>query len=194
MRLYFIRHGQTEANFNKTHSGWGDVMLTEVGKEQARNIGRVLEKIPFDKIYSSDLSRARDTKELVLPGKEFELCPTIREINVGFLARRPVDDCIAEYGEDYLKNKKEVNYKPYGGESYEEFCTRIREFLDMIEKSPYERVAAFCHGGFIYCMLDIITGIFNNRKAIACDNCGVTVIENNGDGWRLITWNYTGEI
>ena len=143
--LYLIRHGQTEANFNKTHSGWGDVMLTEMGKEQARRIGRVLEKISFDKIYSSDLSRARDTKELALPGVECDLCPLIREINVGSLAKRPIADCIAEYGDEYIQNKKDFNFKPYGGEDHVEFCTRIGEFLAMLERSPYDKVAAFCH-------------------------------------------------
>ena len=194
MRLYLIRHGETEANFNKTHSGWGDVMLTEVGKEQARNIGCVLKKIPFDKIYSSDLTRAKDTRKLALPDAEAELCPTIREINVGVLARRPVSECEAEFGEAYINNKKGYNYTPYGGESYEEFSARVRSFLDMVAQSPYEKVAAFCHGGFIYCILEVITGCRNNKRLFACDNCGVTVIEYNGDSWKLIIWNYTGEL
>lgn len=194
MKLYLIRHGQTEANFHKTHSGWGDVMLTVTGKEQARRIGRVLEKILFDKIYASDLSRARDTKELALPDAEYELCPMIREINVGTLAGRPVADCVAEYGDEYIQNKKAVNYKPYGGESYEEFRSRVRSFLEMMENSPYEKVAAFCHGGFIHTALDVVMGKFNDRSTLVCGNCGVTVFEYDGKGWKLITWNYTGEL
>ena len=194
MKLYLIRHGQTEANFNKTHSGWGDVMLTETGKEQARKIGRVLERMTFDKIYASYLSLARDTKDLALPNAEYELCPMIREINVGSLARRPVIDCVAEYGDDYIQNRKSINYKPYGGESYEEFSSRVRSFLEIMEKSPYEKVAAFCHGGFIQTALDLVMRRFNDRSTLVCDNCGVTVIEYDGNNWKLITWNYTGEL
>lgn len=194
MKLYLIRHGETEANFNATHSGWGDVKLTLRGEAQARRVGKVLEGVHFDKIYSSDLLRARRTRELALPDADAELCTLIREVNVGRLSKRPVADCIAEWGDEYLKNKKAFNFKPYGGESYEEFCGRIREFLSMTENSPYEKVAAFCHGGFIHKTLDVITGVRNESALFACDNCGVTVLEYNGERWRVITWNYTGEL
>ena len=194
MKLYLVRHGQTEANLNRTHSGWGDVCLTEKGREQARRIGKTLEKIDFDKIYTSDLSRAVETGRLALPDREAELCKTVREINVGNLARRPIADCEAEYGEEYIHNRKTHNYKPYGGESYEEFRSRVRSFLEMMENSPYEKVAAFCHGGFIHTALDVVMGKFNDRSTLVCGNCGVTVFEYDGKGWKLITWNYTGEL
>ena len=61
MKLYLIRHGQTEANFHKTHSGWGDVMLTVTGKEQARRIGRVLKKYPSIK-YTQVTSHVREIR------------------------------------------------------------------------------------------------------------------------------------
>ena len=194
MKLYLVRHGQTEANLNRTHSGWGDVCLTEKGREQARRIGKILEKIDFDKIYTSDLSRAVETGRLALPDREAELCKTVREINVGNLARRPIADCEAEYGEEYIQNRKTHNYKPYGGEDYAEFGKRIREFLSMVESSPYEKILVFCHGGFIQHSLDAITGTYNNRAVFTSDNCGVTVYEYDGNAWKLITWNYTGEL
>jgi broad specificity phosphatase PhoE len=194
MRLYLIRHGQTEANFNKTHSGWGDVKLTETGRDQAERTGSIIKDISFDKVYCSDLSRAMDTRKIALPDGDAELCPLIREVNVGSLARRPVVDCIAEYGDEYIQNKKNFNFKPYGGENYDEFCARIREFLSMLEKLNYEKVAAFCHGGFIHHTLDVVTGIRNDKSFFACDNCGVTVLEYNGERWRVSIWNYTGEL
>ena len=36
MRLYMVRHGQSVANFNKQHVGWGQVPLTEKGEDDAR--------------------------------------------------------------------------------------------------------------------------------------------------------------
>ena len=194
MKLYLIRHGQSEANFNKAHSGWGDVGLTAEGRAQAEKIGAVLQNIPFDKVYSSDLLRARQTLEIALPNAEAELCPLMREINVGFLARRLVNDCIAEFGDEYIKNKKNFNYKVYGGENRDEFCERIREFLNILEDMPYERVAAFCHGGVIHHVLDVIMDVTNDKSFFANDNCGITVLEYNRSGWRVVTWNYTGEL
>ena len=194
MLLYFIRHGETEANSSKTHAGWDDTMLTEKGKEQARKVGKALKDISFDKIYSSDLSRAKDTKELALPGADAEICPIIREINVGSLAKRLVVDCVAEYGETYVENKKRLNFKPYGGESYEEFRARAMDFLDMMEKRPHEKVAVFCHGGIVQAVFDIVFGVFADRASLICENCSVSVFEYNGERWKLKTWNYTGEL
>lgn len=194
MKLYLIRHGQSEANFNKSHSGWGSIGLTEEGIYQAEKIGVILKSIPFDKVYSSDLLRARQTQKIALPDADAELCSLIREINVGSLAQRLVTDCVAEFGDEYIRNKKNFNYKAYGGESRDEFCHRIQEFLTMLESMPYEKVAAFCHGGVIHHALDVITGFTNNKSFFANDNCGITVLEYNRSGWRVVTWNYTGEL
>ena len=111
MKLYLIRHGQSEANFNKSHSGWGSIGLTEEGIYQAEKIGAILKSIPFDKVYSSDLLRARQTQKIALPDADAELCSLIREINVGSLAQRLVTDCVAEFGDEYIRNKKNFNYK-----------------------------------------------------------------------------------
>jgi broad specificity phosphatase PhoE len=194
MKLYLIRHGQSEANFNKAHSGWGAIGLTAEGRAQAEKIRGIFQNITFDKVYSSDLLRARQTLDIALPNAEAELCPLIREINVGFLAKRPVADCIAEFGDEYIKNKKNFNYKAYDGENRDEFCARIQKFLTMLEVTPYEKVAAFCHGGVIHHVLDVIMGTTIDKSFFANDNCGITVLEYNRNGWRVVTWNYTGEL
>ena len=194
MRLYFIRHGQTEANFTRSHSGWNDVTLTETGREQARRVGDIIKAIGPDKVYCSDLRRTRDTREIAYPEMEAELCPIIREISVGHLAGRAVADCIAEYGDDYVHNRKIADYRPYGGENREDLLSRCRSFLELVEKTNYERIVAFSHGGFILQTLDTVTGVNNDKSIFGCDNCGVFVFENTGSGWRMVTWNYTGEL
>ncbi len=66
MRLYIIRHGQTEWNSSYRLQGWTDVPLNENGRDLARKTGGGLtrEGIYFDRIYTSPLSRARETAEL----------------------------------------------------------------------------------------------------------------------------------
>ena len=58
MKLYMVRHGQSVANLNKQHVGWGQVLLTEKGEDDARGAGEILKNYSFDKVYSSDLLRA----------------------------------------------------------------------------------------------------------------------------------------
>jgi probable phosphoglycerate mutase len=60
-RLYIVRHGQTESSARKAYSGRLDVALTQTGREQARLAGELLAGAGIDAIFSSPLSRARDT-------------------------------------------------------------------------------------------------------------------------------------
>ena len=89
MLVYLIRHGESQSNLDKIWSGWNDVPLTEKGKLDAKKAGEYLDGIKFDKIYSSDLSRAKNTAEIAIPGCEYEQTPLLREINVGEIVGKP---------------------------------------------------------------------------------------------------------
>ena len=73
MRVYVIRHGESESNASKKWTGWMDVELTEKGKKDAEKAREVLKNIKFDKVYSSDLKRALDTMKIVLPEALFNM-------------------------------------------------------------------------------------------------------------------------
>lgn len=68
-KLYFVRHGETVWNMENKICGATDSPLTERGREQARETGRLLRskiddgEIAIDEILTSPLSRARDTAE-----------------------------------------------------------------------------------------------------------------------------------
>ena len=62
MKLFLVRHGQTVSNVAGVYAGQTDVILTDAGRAQAMKIRPILEKFQFDKVYSSDLSRAIDTQ------------------------------------------------------------------------------------------------------------------------------------
>ena len=83
MKLFLVRHGQTTANVDKIYAGQTDVMLTEAGREQAMAIRPILENFQFDKVYTSDLTRAMDTQALALPFEDPIRTPLLREIDVG---------------------------------------------------------------------------------------------------------------
>lgn len=90
MRVYIIRHGESETNRLNCWTGWLDVDLTEKGTEDARKAGKLLEGVEFDKLYASDLIRAKQTLETALPGYEYETSPALREVNVGAIAGKPL--------------------------------------------------------------------------------------------------------
>ncbi len=63
--LYLVRHGQTESSKRLAYSGRSDVALTAEGREQAREAAAKLAGSGVDGIFSSPLSRARDTAQAI---------------------------------------------------------------------------------------------------------------------------------
>ena len=63
--LYLVRHGQTASSARLAYSGRSDVALTPAGREQARRAAEQLAGAGIDAIFSSPLSRARDTAQAI---------------------------------------------------------------------------------------------------------------------------------
>lgn len=72
MRIYIIRHGETEWNKLGRLQGRTDIPLNETGRELARRVGYALRDIPFSRAISSPLSRAVETARLVLEGQKIK--------------------------------------------------------------------------------------------------------------------------
>lgn len=185
MKLFLIRHGHTVTNLEKRWTGHSDVALTEQGRREAESIRPVLEQIPFDKVYSSDLSRAVITQQLALPGYEAEQTELLREFDVGTLAGKLFSDIPVE---------QRKTYDHYGGETTEDVCGRVRQFLKGLEDKPWEYVAAFAHNGVLGCALRVILNADIPGKVIPSGNCAIHVFEFDGKIWRLLAWNYMGNI
>ena len=184
MKVYIIRHGESKNNKDGLWTGWFDAPLTEKGIEDAARAGELLSRIKFDRIYSSDLMRAMRTAEIAIPGCKYETSELIREISVGSLAGKPLDFLSAEQKKVYLKE----GYPDFGGESRIEFRERIVTFMKMLEALDCDNVAAFCHGGVLRQLLDIVMGYAVPRDKMVCKNCVVGVFEVNDSTWRLYSW------
>lgn len=72
MRIYIIRHGETEWNKLGRLQGRTDIPLNETGRELTRRVGYALRDIPFSRVISSPLGRAVETARLVLEGQKME--------------------------------------------------------------------------------------------------------------------------
>ncbi len=188
LRLYMIRHGQSTTNLTQCHAGWAQVPLTARGEEDARRAGKKLEGIIFDQVYSSDLLRAKQTQQIALPDAEVEETWLLRECGVGILEEKSLKECFEQYGDAYRQHRRDFNYAPYGGENKEQLNNRVREFCRMVEQRE-GTVAAFCHEGVIRAMLDLVTGVEQDRSAIMMNNGSVTIFEYREGKWKLVTWN-----
>ena len=72
-KLVLVRHGQSLWNLEDRFTGWVDVPLTEKGREEARRAGELLQEIRFAVAYTSVLTRAQETLEIILSVLHFVL-------------------------------------------------------------------------------------------------------------------------
>jgi broad specificity phosphatase PhoE len=184
MKVYVIRHGESQYNKDGLYTGWTNVPLTEKGKEDAKRVGALLSGVKFDKIYTSDLMRAMNTAEIAIPGCVYETNEKFREINVGNMAGRLISESTAEKKSLYAN----VGYSSECGESRAEFAESVKKARKELESLDYERIAIFCHGGWLRTFLDAVMECFTSRSKIICNNCAMAVFEYNGSIWRLNSW------
>lgn len=189
MKVYFIRHGESVANQKGVMAGQTDMKLTDNGRDQAKAVGAKLRKIPFDAVYSSDLSRAWETCELALGKVPYVKDARLREIDVGELVGLTAEECTKRYGKEHFDGRKRLDFSLYGGENREEFLSRIRSFLAELEGQSYENVAVFSHAGLILSLLEVIWGFAVSGRRIRRPNCMVAVLEYSEGVWRLFGWN-----
>ena len=97
--IHFIRHGQSTWNAEIRIQGTSDPDLSELGQSQARAL---VGKLPaFDRHFSSDLKRTRQTIELILEGKtdSVEYRSSLREIHLGPWEGMLLSDATEQYPE-----------------------------------------------------------------------------------------------
>jgi broad specificity phosphatase PhoE len=124
LRLHFVRHGESAANAEAWLAGHGDAPLTERGLAQAIALREVLRGHSFDRVVSSDLSRARRTAEAIIEGRGLTLIthPVLRERSCGAWERRGVLELEACGDLDLLQ---QFDGRPPGGESLRDVAKRV---------------------------------------------------------------------
>lgn len=188
MKLYVVRHGESEANAGGFFAGWADVDLTSKGEQDAREAGELLRHVTFDRVYSSDTYRAVRTCRLALPETEPEKTPLVREYNVGSLTGKK----ISEVCEDPVaqSHRNALNFAPYGGEDTAMAWKRIKEFAALLEQRGDQTVALFGHAETIRLLANCLLGLDPDCRVVEAKNGAITVFEHNGVRWKLDVVNY----
>lgn len=193
MKLFMVRHGQTTGNVAGLIYGQVDYPLTQKGRDQAAAIRPVLEKFKFDRVYSSDLSRAIETQQIAVPGVEGIRTTLLREFDVGKLTNVLYSEAEEKYAQQ-LEDARTNGYDWFGGEGYDDILGRMRKFLELLEADPCENVVAFTHNGMLGFMLQLVLGVQFSRTAVKSANCAIQVFEFDGRQWKLLAWNYMSDI
>ena len=144
LRIYLARHGQTDWNAEGRLQGITDTDLNETGRGQARALAERLDGIELDAIYSSALSRSRETAEIVAAGRPVENLAGLNEQAVGVFEGK----LVAEVRDDFLRRYSDPEDSLDGGESETQHQARVGEALDAILAAhPAGRILIVGHGG-----------------------------------------------
>lgn len=149
--FYFIRHGETIANSLNLVQGRSDYPLTRKGKETTLITAKNLKEFNFDSIYSSPLSRALETANIIKDTLKLNLDikTDSRIIERCFGVLEGKDFSIAR---PYFVNNKENEVN--GLETTEEVYIRVKEFLDEInQKYDNKNILLITHSNTISCLL-----------------------------------------
>lgn len=148
MELYLLRHGASLANERMLVCGSSDYPLSERGLVQAAIARKKLESIPFDRIYSSSLSRAIDTIAGVNQRAHVLIEEQIKELNTGDVSHITLPELWAS-DERFRRPWRSPDLRYPGGETFREMVDRISSWFERHSRSwgNEERVLVVGHEG-----------------------------------------------
>lgn len=150
MKLYLVRHGETDWNGANMMQGRKGAGLNEAGVEQVKALAEEIRsrKLEFDACFASPLKRAVESAEILVGGKcEILYDDRLIERSFGEFEGRSRDEYWNGIGENDAFDRK-LNYSGFGIEPIKDVLSRARSFLDEI-KSEYagdKKVLVVAHG------------------------------------------------
>lgn len=151
MVIALFRHGLTEENEKRAYIGWQDSPLSNNGVRQLLNNGPCIKA--YEKIISSDLSRAKQTAAILFPSVGREEHASFREIDFGDWDGKTYDELRTEplYCQ-WLESPMLVT--PPNGESFPIFVERVEAGWEkLIHEEGLSKIAVITHGGVIRYLL-----------------------------------------
>jgi broad specificity phosphatase PhoE len=147
--IFLARHGESDWNVAKRFQGHSDRPLTERGREQAHALADLVASEEIEAVYTSPLSRARETAEIVAArvGLEPVALPELREVDTGSWSGLSRADVETRFPEGFTRWRSGGSGWE-DGETYEEMAERVIGALRAIaEDHPDGRVLIISHGG-----------------------------------------------
>lgn len=198
MDILLIRHGESEGDILHVHEGRADLLLTDRGRRQAKEMAKVVkEKYMPEVIWASTLKRARETAEILSHETGIKVIEdeALREFNNGVLAGLPYAEAKSRYPEPEGGRKPHVAIED--GESELEFRFRAETVFSRIlaESEGRKRIAIVSHGG----MISRLLRSFLNLPAVsdtffATGDTGMHLLRINGNNKTILFLNDCGHL
>lgn len=196
MKVYLIRHGETDYNKQRKLQGQCDIELNEYGRELAKVTAEALKEVPFDVAYTSPLKRAKETAQIIIGDRTV---PVIEEARIQEISFGEYEGLCCQ-GENFnIPDKSFRNFFdapekyniPPKGESFERIIERTGQFWrELVSMEDYEdkTILISTHG----CALKAILANINPVQIEQFwgtgvhKNCAVTTVEVTKQGAKVI--------
>lgn len=187
MRIGLIRHGLTDWNALGRIQGHSDIPLNDIGRNQASLLAERLvterESVQWDFIVSSELSRARETAQIIADRLHIPLMEPdqrLKERAFGQVEGLTWEEREEKWGADWETLE-------LGQEKIEDIQARGMEFLDQtIEQYPEQNILVVSHGGFLS---HLFTLLLKEAHTERIGNLSLTVLERTEEEWTALLYN-----
>lgn len=204
MKIYFVRHGETQWNVKKIFQGIKDSPLTEKGQEQARELKNKLNEIDFNYFYSSPLGRAVQTLEILTEDRKNITLGTIedfREINMGDMEGVPREEFEKKYPVQFNNlwhNGKDYDPSEFNGENFQEVLDRVKKGLKFLAENhkDSDKILVVSHGIALEAIFASINkegvGTFSERRVP--ENTSLTTVEYKNGEFKILDFSNTSHL
>lgn len=192
MKLYLIRHGETDWNQVHRFQGREDIPLNADGIKQAKLTGNALKNLGIEAVYTSPLQRAlRTAQEIaVQTGLQAEDVYPMKEL---------IERDLGPYSGQMVKDKQEYFAVASGAgvsgmEPFDNVLVRMQQALVLMERAGFTVVAAVSHGAAINVLLAGLSDHEVGTGKTKLHNGGISLIEGTkAEGFRLVRINVRPE-
>ncbi len=202
MKIYLMRHGETDWNKSRRLQGQSDIPLNAFGVELAEKTAEGLKDVDFDMAFSSPLERAFMTAKIVMGERPVPVITDRRLMEINFGEGEGQVIATAKQDPDHPMHNflcRPEAYVPLrGGETFDQVRERGAAFLReqiLPREGDYGNVLIVAHGAFLRTMLTKIAGISDKEFwTISLPNCGVWVLSLDNGVFSILLrgWVYYG--
>lgn len=180
MKLYIIRHGQTDWNIAKKIQGRQDIPLNERGRYQAGCLKKAMENRPVTAVFTSPQIRAMETAKAVALSSGSAVIPVkdLMEINYGSWEGKTEEELLQEdraLYEAWWSHPAET--APPGGESISQVNERCQKAWKEIKPQLTGDAAIVAHGGLLAHFMEQLLGNESVAVSTVAHNASITTIE-----------------
>ncbi len=196
--LALVRHGQSQWNLENRFTGWIDVPLTDLGRQEAERAGRALQAsgLHFDRAYTSALSRAQDTLRIILevlgqPELATERDQALNERHYGALQGLNKAETAEKYGKEQVHIwRRSYDVPPPEGESLKDTAARTLPYFRakiVADLRAGHNVIVAAHGNSLRSIVMELDHLTREQVLELNLDTGVPIVYEFGDDGAIIS-------